>query len=729
MIKKTKYLSQAERELGRKYFYRFSGWNGMGFSFLGNTTVYLMAILYGANNTQLGYISSVMFITGMSLLFYTKIFNGKSIKSVGTTAWFFRGTTALGYLALPFLSGQKAVYLILTIYTLFCITRTIGVAVQQNIQQMISTSRTRGEVVMSAATRFNTVAIFSRIFSYLVTMTNYVSELSEILFLQVLGFFSNTYAFLAFRKIPSREIIEHKKGRHVGSLFMENMNFPKERRILIIRWCSVGIEILGGMTIPFLRKYAGFSAPMVFFYSIIITIAAVLGAQLIRPFADRLGSRPFILPTAAITSVLWIIWMTAHTDRSVEFFYIMGFLSVMAQNILVLLASRLYLQSIPEKDSVSFTSMDIFVTSIMAFIIGFMGGALADFSGLHPLPFLNVYGLTFFIGVILSLIITITASRFEEAGSVSLKQTWTMLLSVDHLRTFRDINRLNTYTSTLKRKSLLLSLGYEGSSLADNEIRQIFLQPLSQERGEIIKTLFERKRPDLLPEIMKEAADPMSYNREEAIFALGSYPDERVKNLLQTLLNDKNNLTASTAAKSLARIEIDENYDMVYKHFLMSMGNSMKSDLNYLLALHTMKPEGDWIGILFDEKCLKLGETYFQNITTLAARQKNLNPPLGWIYQKNNEEHGEGMAILLDEAREMQLFHKKRSWLDDCFNEGDYESIWTWCRETLVTAELANKENSLLSSIIEFNVSEAEASNTLAVVFFTYQILKNGGSF
>ncbi len=729
MIKKTKYLSQAERETGRRYFYRFAGLNGMGFSFLGNTTVYLMAILYGANNTQLGYISSVMFITGLSLLFYTRIFNGKSIKSVGTTAWFFRGTTALGYLALPFLSGQKAVYLILTIYTLFCISRTLGVAVQQNIQQMISTSRTRGEVVMTSSTRFNTVAIFSRIFSYLVTMTSYFSELTEILFLQVLGFISNTFSFAAFKKIPSREIIEHKKGRHVGSLFLENMKSPRERRILIIRWCSVGIEILGGMTIPFLRKYAGFSAPMVFLYSIIITLAAIIGAQLIRPFADRLGSRPFILPTAVATSVLWIIWMTAHTDRSVEFFYIMGFLSVMAQNMLVLLASRLFIQSIPETDSISFTSMDVFITSILAFILGFLGGALADFSELGTLPFLNVYGLTFFIGVILSLIITITASRFEEAGSVSLKQAWTMLLSVDHLRTFRDINRLNTYNSTLKRKSLLLSLGYSGSSLADDEIRQIFLQPLSDERGEIIKTLFEKKRPDLLPELMREAEDPMGFNREEALFALGAYPDDRVKELLLRLLGDPDNLMASNAAKSLARIGVNEYYRDIWERFLKGLGKSLKSDLNYLIALHKIQPKGDWIEILFDERCLRQGETYFQNMTTLASRQINLNPPLGWIYQKNNDVPGEGMAILLDEAREMQFFHNKRSWMDECFSQKDYSGIWIWCREELNKADFSGTRLPLVKAIENFNLELADPSNTLAAVYFTYQIFKYGGSF
>ena len=313
MIRKTKYLSQAEREIARKYYYRYAGWNGMGFSFLGNTTVYLMAIMYGATNTQLGYISSVIYITGISLLFYSRLFNGKTIKSVGYAAWMIRGIVCLGYLALPLLKGQSAVFLILTIYTLFCITRTIGVAIQQNLQQMISTSRTRGEVVTTASTRFNTVAIFSRMFSYAVTYTQIVSELTEILFLQVLGVISNTIASLTFKKMPSREVIKHTPGRHVGKLFMENIKIPRERRILIVRWSSVGIEILAAMVIPFLRKYVHFTAPMIFLYTIVITLGAISGALVIRPFADRLGSRPFILPIAVLTGGVFLVWMFIDT--------------------------------------------------------------------------------------------------------------------------------------------------------------------------------------------------------------------------------------------------------------------------------------------------------------------------------------------------------------------------------------------------------------------------------
>ena len=66
---RTRYLTRQEREEGQKYFYRFSARNGVGFSFLGDTPVYLMAVHFGATNIQLGMISALIHASGIVLLF------------------------------------------------------------------------------------------------------------------------------------------------------------------------------------------------------------------------------------------------------------------------------------------------------------------------------------------------------------------------------------------------------------------------------------------------------------------------------------------------------------------------------------------------------------------------------------------------------------------------------------------------------------------------------------
>ena len=200
--------------------------------------------------------------------------------------------------------------------------------------------------------------------------------------------------------------------------------------------------------------------------------------------------------------------------------------------------------------------------------------------------------------------------------------------------------------------------------------------PFLRKGGEIIKTLFEKKRPQLIPELLTEASEPCSFNRKEAIFALGAYPEKKVEELLIKLLDDKDCLISANAAKSLGRIGNRDHYESIYKRFSEGQRGNIERDLNYLIAFHNMHPQGEWLETIFDEKTLSMGETYVQNYITLISQQLGMNPPLGWIFQRNNDEPGEGMIILLDEAREMELFYKNQEWLYRSFTGGKYQLVW-----------------------------------------------------
>ena len=71
---KTKYLSEAEKQQGRKHMYRQEVFNGIAYSLLGDTIVYLLAIYFGAGNLALGYIASASYIAGIVLPFVSIIF-------------------------------------------------------------------------------------------------------------------------------------------------------------------------------------------------------------------------------------------------------------------------------------------------------------------------------------------------------------------------------------------------------------------------------------------------------------------------------------------------------------------------------------------------------------------------------------------------------------------------------------------------------------------------------
>ena len=206
----TKFLTEEERGEGRKRLYTFQALNGMGFNFMGETPVYLLAIHFGASNLELGYISSAVFLTGIILLFLPRLLAGKNLIKVQSTAWFIRGLFILLFLLLFFIEGRPAVILILVAYTLFCMARMVGVVIWNPLVRMITTSQNRGEVLSMGNIANQSASVVSKLFSFVLTSLKFFSGVAGLLSLQVLGVILNSTASWQLRKTPCRDKVEYK---------------------------------------------------------------------------------------------------------------------------------------------------------------------------------------------------------------------------------------------------------------------------------------------------------------------------------------------------------------------------------------------------------------------------------------------------------------------------------------------------------------------------------------
>ena len=97
--KRTIYLSRKERRIGGKLFLRLSAFNGLGTSFLSDSTIALLAIHFGAGNVEMGIISAMMYISGIILLAVPRVFRNKNIVTVGFWAWITRGIVSIVFSA------------------------------------------------------------------------------------------------------------------------------------------------------------------------------------------------------------------------------------------------------------------------------------------------------------------------------------------------------------------------------------------------------------------------------------------------------------------------------------------------------------------------------------------------------------------------------------------------------------------------------------------------------
>ena len=305
---KTRYLSKEEREQGTRYFLNWATMNGLGFSFLGDTIVYLLAIHFGASNLQLGYISSAVHVSGLVLLILPWLLAGKNLIRILFHAWLLRGAVCIFYGGLLFLQGRTAVALILGVYTLFCVSRTFGFAVTAPLQQMLSTSSTMGDFVVTLSNRFQTSRFGSQFLSFLLLSVQQLSGLAGYLFLITAGIITNTLGALQVRRVPCREQVEYRPGQNIFRFFLQSIRSRERALTLFVKWHTLSVMILLSFIVPFLRKIIHLPSNLIFLYTLTGTLATILAGHALRPFTDRVGSRPVLILVSFFLAGFSLVW-------------------------------------------------------------------------------------------------------------------------------------------------------------------------------------------------------------------------------------------------------------------------------------------------------------------------------------------------------------------------------------------------------------------------------------
>ena len=719
---RTIYLSRSERRIGGRRFLRFSGLNGVGISFLGESTVALLAIHFGGGNLVLGLIAAMIHISGIALLIVPRLFRGRNVVTVGFWAWMARGLVNLPYAALLFIQGRSAVTLIVVLYALFCLSRTAGIAMVTTVQKRLMVSRTQGEVIFRNATSFHGTTIISRLISSLVLSLRYFSDLTGLLVLQVLGVISNTLAAYQLKRIPNRTRVEHQKGENLLVILARNMRKGQNRRILILRWISLAQLILFAMAVPFLRRSVGLEPSKVFLYSIAVALAAFLSSLSLRGAAERAGSRPLLFYSAVPAALLFGLWTFIPDDLYLAIYAIAGFGVMFFVNAANLAANRLLMSITPDRGAVGFNAMETFVTSISALVIGFGAGYLADLSlVLSPRIPINGYGLVFLPAGAASVIQAVLVLKVDEPGSMGIRESARILRNIDNLRTWQIISTLEATADPVKRKTLVHSVGHSRAPAAASEISRILSEPLSSEKGELIDALFFTRRPELVDFLCTEARDAAAFHRERAIFALGAYPGERTGEVLRGLLDDADTKVQAAAAKSLGRIGENAELERIYRRWRRC--GALMERLDYMIALFHMDPRRRYIGDLFSSLVITQGERSERTLYTLLANQYGLIPPLGALYREEGARRGGGLALLLEESRETPFMLESGEEIDRLWGRGEFEAVWLNCHRALEGSDAPEVLVPMVRGLLGFPADKADAANALAGLYFTYQVL------
>jgi len=734
-MERTRYLSESEKSAGLQLLYRSELYNGVGFSMLGDTIVYLLAVRFGAGNLALGYIASAMYIVGVILPIVTKVFNGKNISKVQAFVWSLRGIISLGYLPLLLLDGSPAVFVLLFTYTLFCCARLIGIVLYDYTVKTLTTSKNRGKVIGNINMAFQGSTMIAKFLTFLVTSIERFSTLVTFIGLQMIGVVSNSIAAWFLGKIPCRTVIEHNKGRTIATIFKESMKNKDAATRLILSWMFTVVSVIMAMTIPFITKISGFSANLVFLYTV-GTGAAVMGSgYFCKFFGDRLGSRPLIIWNSMALAFIIVIWMIMPSDSHPMLLISMGILLNFFLGVINILIRRLMAAVIPDNDGVAFNSMVNFVIAFLALFGGLAGGALATIgtNSIHSisvgeLHFGNSYMYTYLLALCITVAGSVLAMALREKGSMSNKGAAQIMFSMHGLRAFMDIDRLDRVTDPIKRKTLLLSLGANLTGVATSEIRNTLASPFSDDKAEVIRGLFDRPRPELVEDLIRDAFDIDSYTQIDAIFALGALKhNKKAEKALAYLLENGTIMVRSTAAKSLARVTGDARYLPRVASLSNQAVNTMEG-LNFLIARNIMDKEGSFFNELFLPARKGMSASFRQTHYAVFAHFLHLKPSLSGLFEQKNLGTEGYLEDFLEEARDLAEIDEQYAAIVSAFNNKEWSRVWTICFAMVRPLECKNSRLGYIHDAI-MNCQtmprvQIDGDDTLAVLYFSYHIKK-----
>ncbi len=722
---KTIYLTREEREEGQKHFFRFQLFNGFSYTMLGNTAVYLLALNYGASNIQLGYISSAHFLAGFILPILPRLLAGRNLVKVQYAAWSIRGLVCLCYSLLYVLQGKAALTVILVTYTLFCIVRIIGVLIFNPVVKMISTSQNRGMVVSTANTNASRSIIVAQVTSYIVTSFAQFSGVLGILVLQYMGIISNTLGTRNLRRIPCRQQVEY---RPEGAFFNQLKNLLGNRnlrKVLYIQWICMGTLVLTTLNIPFLRSIIGLPLNIIFLFNLVVGISEMIAGIFSRTFGDRVGSRPLIIGCSSLGAVVMLLWSVIPAASPIIMFMILGGMAIFINAVTRMLISRVVVQQTPDSDPVGFNSMVNFMTAISTFFCGLLGGILLDAAELFHLSLFNRYGYVFACTALLYMISALLAVSLDDKGSLSSRETAALFFSLDSLKAYFAIGKLDRIVDPAQRKSVLLSLGKNYTDLATSEIRELIHEPYSPEKSEMLRSLYYYPRNVLLEDLLSEATDPDRFHRELAVYALGAYRSPRVRAALEQLIHDVDPRIRSTAAKSLGRIGAHELSSEI--RVLFDQADHPVDIMNYIIALHAMDPSGMYLGELFSQRWDARSDIFRQGLYALTAELLSLKPSLEELFSHLNLHHDQGIEDFLVETRDTMNFFTYHRELIAWFQKYEWDALYSFCRGALEQISIDSRgpwyylRISLLG-YLNREKPQVSGSDALAVLYFTYQI-------
>jgi len=489
-------LSPARQKQARNSFFAFNILNSFSFVLLSGSFITLYALKLGASASFVGLLNALGYVTFFFLPVGKGLVKRKAIISIFGGAWLLRSVSMLPVLAAPFLAAaghQGAAFgCIIAGVATFNVFRGIGLIGNNPVLAFLSEGRDKGAYlitiqIISSLTGMATSLLAALLLGRSAGMGYYV-------FLIGIGVLVGVIGALFLFKLP--EPLSYRPTESGGLVFTARQAFreaPYRSFITVFILLSFAV----GMARAFLPVYAkevyGQSDDFVMAFSLLASLGSVAVGLLMRLLVDRLGAKPLLVIFTAVSALSLVPAVISPSFASpaaaIVFLGLLHMFNAFGMSGEENAGQTYHFALVPRE-----RTLDLAVVYFVAYGLGgslgsAAGGFLLDFLG--PIAGSSAGAFRIFFGILFSLFVValFMAARLVRLGSVSVRESLGVMLSIRDLRAFDLLSRLDRSESPAEELRLIHEIGESGSPRSRTELLGYLSSPRFEVRMEALLAL------------------------------------------------------------------------------------------------------------------------------------------------------------------------------------------------------------------------------------------------
>lgn len=518
-------LSRRVQRLAQQRLVALSFTNAMGFGLITGQTIYLVALMYGASDTQMGLLYAAPFVTTLASVFVPALLNKHETTAIWSRFWWLRSIFCIGYFALPWMLFSNArVWIFVLLYYLFMTTRAFGMAGYFTVFRAISPPRENASLMARTLLSGQVGVLLAQIIAFAVLTSNAAGTEQRNLFaLLTLGALFNFITAFLIGKLPQTGYLMGGSMRGLARTAGEILRQQPYREVALVTAFQSAMMVFAGYLISYLRNVGGFSSSEIFLFTLVSVFGSMAMSNLLRQTGHRIQARVILFASHAALLVMSLAWalmrLLPGCETSRAFVCILYSLSAFCLTAATTVNLQLRTGRLPTHRSVEHSI--IYDMAQVAGAVAAIGLArLALIPVFSPAYVLHPYSLTFLLWALTCALVCLLTTRMQSTRGGGLLEELGVLLP-SSIFTIIRAHRLDQDDNFIRRQ-----LAMEGLLQSPNPAsRELILEHLRSPdvgiRGSCIRVLMGYPLDEALPALLDEAASPFSPLRSEAVTAIG----------------------------------------------------------------------------------------------------------------------------------------------------------------------------------------------------------------